>query len=619
MKKNFFSSTRQKMLWKGTFEAFFIEKFEKNPKLLSRSSHKYLFDALNYFGLDENNLPKVITNEIFGMTEQIKEFIELLEAASLGHDVKKRVLLFVGPVGTAKSTLVSILKKTLEKYSLEDEGAIYALEGCPMHESPLNLLNAEQRELVKTEYGVVVAQELCPKCAYRLEYEFSGDIRKFPVTQIYLSERDRKGISTFVPADYNSQDSSVLVGSENFVEIQKYGDPSHPLAWNFNGALFAGNRGITELIEIHKARPDLLYPLLVLAEERKIKVDRFGLIDADEILIAHTNYTENTKFKTKKENEAFIDRSREIEWKYNLVWDEEEKIYEKMLGNRQFHLAPWTTKLVAGVAILSRLEKIRNKKYDLLTSLKIYNNELQHLYNKAHYEDMKHENDGRFGISPRVVVDAISFASVGQDCVTPVEAILKLRETVVKANVGIKAEDLEAIIELIQKEYDLFIKDVVFKAFIGTAFEKEAQAYFTKYIDNALASVNNEKILDPYTGKYVDFDEKFLRDIEESIGISKEAAKDFRTKILIKVSVLKEKHQILRYDIHPDLKKAIEEKVFGDRSSLIRGSITSVVKSEENEKQIKEAIDYLVKNENFCPVCAAEAIDYVAWLLDRIG
>jgi serine protein kinase len=411
-----------------------------------------------------------------------------------------------------------------------------------------------------------------------------------------------------------------LVGSENFVEIQRYGDTSHPLAWNFNGALFSGNRGITELIEIHKARADLLYPLLVLAEERKIKVDRFGLIDADEILIAHTNYTENTKFKSKKENEALIDRSREIEWRYNLVWDEEENIYKKMLGNPEFHLAPWTTKIIAGVAILSRLEQDkRNKKYDLLTSLKMYNNELQHLYNEAHFEDMQHENDGRFGISPRVAVDAISFASVGKECVSPIEALIKLKEVVTKANVEIRQGSLESLSELIQKEYDKFIKDLVFRAFIGTAFEKEAQTYFNKYIEHAFASVNNEKVRDPYSNKYVDFDEKFLRSIEEVIGISKEAAKDFRTKLLIKVSALKERGEVLRYDIHPELKNAIENKVFGDRSSLIRGSITSVVKTEENEKQIKDATKYLVENENFCETCAKEAIDYVAWLLDRIG
>ena len=619
MKKELLKSLNKKT-WSGTFEQFFEEKFEKNPKLLSRSAHKYLFDALHYFGLDKDNLPKVITDEIYGMKDEIREFMELLEAASKGHDVKKRILLFVGPVGTAKSTLVSILKRTLERYSLEQEGEIYALDNCPMHESPLNLLPDSYRKELKEVYNITVEQYLCPKCAYRLEHEFEGDILKFPVKQITLSERERRGIATFVPADYNSQDSSVLVGSENFVEIQKYGDTSHPLAWNFNGALFSGNRGITELIEIHKARADLLYPLLVLAEERKIKVDRFGLIDADEILIAHTNYTENAKFKAKKENEALIDRSREIEWRYNLVWNEEENIYKKMLGNPEFHLAPWTTKIIAGVSILSRLEQDkRNKKYDLLTSLKMYNNELQHLYNEAHFEDMKHENDGRFGISPRVAVDAISFASVGKKCVSPIEALIKLKEVITKANVEIRQGSLDSLSELIQKEYDKFIKDLVFRAFIGTAFEKEAQTYFNKYIEHAFASVNNEKVKDPYSNKYVDFDEKFLRSIEEVIGISKEAAKDFRTKLLIKVSALKEKGEILRYDIHPELKNAIENKVFGDRSSLIRGSITSVVKTEESEKQIKDAIKYLVENENFCEICAKEAIDYVAWLLDRIG
>ena len=46
----------------------------------------------------------------------------------------------MGPVSGGKSTLVSLLKRGLETYSLKNQGAIYAIKGCPMHEDPLHLI-----------------------------------------------------------------------------------------------------------------------------------------------------------------------------------------------------------------------------------------------------------------------------------------------------------------------------------------------------------------------------------------------------------------------------------------------------------------------------------------------
>ncbi len=41
-----------------------------------------------------------------------------------------------------------LLKRGLEEYSHTDEGAVYALQGSPMHESPLNLIPASLRARV---------------------------------------------------------------------------------------------------------------------------------------------------------------------------------------------------------------------------------------------------------------------------------------------------------------------------------------------------------------------------------------------------------------------------------------------------------------------------------------
>ena len=593
--------------------------FSKEPQKHSRTAAKYLYDAVMYFGVNENNLPQRIISEIYGVDDQIREFTKVLKAAADGHDVHRRILLFVGPVGTAKSTLVYILKRILEDYSRTEEGAIYAISGCPLHETPLHLIPQFLRPEFEKEFGVKIEGNLCPVCQYRLENDYDGDIANVPIEKIYFSEQKRIGIATFVPGDYNSQDASVLLGSENLRAIQEYGDFAHPLGWNFNGSIFVANRGLHEFVEIHKAKPDLLYPLLVVAQEKEAKVDRFGMISVDEVLIAHTNYTEYNKFISKKENEAFRDRTREIEWKYNLSVDNEEKIYKKMLSTNKSssHIAPWTLKFVSSVSILSRLSKKRKSSlYTLLEILKLYNRDFDDKLTERDLEEAKEPDDGKFGLSPRIAVDAISFAMSEKDCVSPYDAVSELLE-LVKNSGDVSSEELEKLIELVQPEYHKFVKSVVFESFIGSIFKREAQAYFDKYVEHAYASVQEEKVKDPFTGKYVDFDEKYLRSIEEIIGITPDKARDFRTKLLIKISLLKENGKFISYDVNPKIKEAIEKKVMEDKANFIRGTITSYVKNEEQMKATEDAKNFLVEKYGFCNKCAEDAISLVAYLLDR--
>lgn len=595
------------------------EIFANNPRAHSRQAPKYLYDALMHYGQDENGLPLRITNEIYGLNEKVAEFMKILKAAADGHDVGRRILLFVGPVGTAKSTLVYILKRVLEDYSRTEEGAIYAIQGCPLHETPLHLIPLHLRDEFEQEFGVRIEGNLCPVCQYHLRETYNDDIAKVPIERIYLSEQKRIGIATFVPGDYNSQDSSVLLGSENLKAIQEYGDFAHPLGWNFNGSIFVANRGLHEFIEIHKAKPDLLYPLLVVAQEKEAKVDRFGMISVDEVLIAHTNYTEYAKFTAKKENEAFRDRTREIQWPYNLSIDNEVRIYEKMLRNSSSgtHIAPWTLKFMAAISILSRLvDERKSSKYTHIDLLKLYNGEYGNKLTEKDLEEAREEGDGKAGISPRIAVDAIAFAMAQKPCVGPYDATSELIE-IAKNHPEVHPSDVERLVELYQGEYHKYIKSLVFEAFIGSSFRKEAQAYFDKYIEHAYAFIEEKKVKDPFTGKYVDFDEGYLRSIEEIVGISKEQARDFRTKLLMKVSMLKLDGQSISYDVNPKIKEAIERKVMEDKANFIRGTITSYVKNEEQLKATREAKDYLIHNHGFCEHCAEDAINLVAYLLDR--
>ena len=68
----------------------------------------------------------------------------------------------MGPVSGGKSTLVTMLKRGLEAYSLTDRGAVFSIKGCPMHEDPLHLIPQHLRKDFFDEYGIRIEGNLSP-------------------------------------------------------------------------------------------------------------------------------------------------------------------------------------------------------------------------------------------------------------------------------------------------------------------------------------------------------------------------------------------------------------------------------------------------------------------------
>jgi len=188
----------------------------------------------------------------------------------------------MGPVSGGKSTLVSMIKHGLEEYTRTEEGAVYGIKGCPMHEEPLHLVPHDLRKDFSEEYGVYIEGNLCPSCKLRLQEEFNNHIEKVPVERIAFSEENRLGIGTFSPSDPKSQDIADLTGSIDFSTIGEYGSESDPRAYRFDGELNKANRGVMEFQEMLKADEKFLYNLLSLSQEGNFKAGRFALISADE-------------------------------------------------------------------------------------------------------------------------------------------------------------------------------------------------------------------------------------------------------------------------------------------------------------------------------------------------
>lgn len=623
---------RERLRWEGNFREYF-ELVTARPRL-ARLAHARIWDMIVSAGVEKLNegTPDEVTRypffsrELFGIDKSIEKIVEYFKSAAQRLEVRKRILLLMGPVGGGKSTLVTLLKRGLEQYTRTDEGAVFAIKGCPMHEEPLHLIPHELRPEIERHYGLYIEGDLCPRCQYNLEHVFHGRHEDVLVERIVFSEKERIGVGTFAPSDPKSQDITELTGSIDLSTIGEVGVESDPRAYRFDGELNIANRGLMEFVEMLKVDEKFLYSLLTLSQEQSIKTGRFAMIYADEVIISHTNENEYNNFVGNKKNEALQDRIIMIKVPYNLKVSEEEKIYKKLLDQSDvpgsIHIAPHTLKVAAMFAILSRLEPSKRQNVDLLKKMKVYDgqdvDDLKAKDARELHEEA--EREGMDGISPRYIINRLSNALVreGIQCLTPIDALRAIRDGF-DQHTGISAEDREKYLNLIatvRKEYDEISKNEVQRAFVYS-FEEMARTLCEKYLDNVEAYCNKDKIKDPLTEEELEPDEKLMRSIEEQIGVSENAKNTFRQEILIRISSYARKGQMFDYRSHERLREAIEKRIFADLKDVVKITTTAKTKDPDQLRRINEVIDRLVKEHGYCVVCANDLLNYVGTLLSR--
>src|SRR5258707_3300244 len=316
----------------------------------------------------------------------------------------------MGPVGSGKSSLVERIQRGLEQV-----GMIYAIEGGPMNEEPLNLVPRHLGREFEKMLGVHIEGDLCPVCRYRLKSEFNNRYDEFPIIARAFFKRNRVGVGVVPPVDPNNQDTSVLIGSEDISKLDQYSE-GDPRVLELNGALNVGNRGIVEFIEVFKNETEYLHAMITATQEKVIPAPgRHGMVYVDTCIIAHSNEAEWQKFKADHTNEAILDRIVVVKVPYNLRLSEEVKIYQKIIRNSDFraHVAPHTLELASMFAILSRLEP--TSKCDLMTKLRLYNGEEVVEKGKTKKIDVSELRDdakreGMTGISTRFIMKALDNA-----------------------------------------------------------------------------------------------------------------------------------------------------------------------------------------------------------------
>ncbi|WNF37419.1 PrkA family serine protein kinase [Bacillaceae bacterium IKA-2] len=622
-----FREEEKKLLWEGTFSDY-LEILKVNAEV-AQTAHSRVYNMIKDAGVNEvdgKKQYKFFSDEIYGLEESVERLVEeYFHSAAKRLDVRKRILLLMGPVSGGKSTIVSILKRGLEKYSRSDAGAVYAIQGCPMHEDPLHLIPHHLREDFHQEYGIKIEGNLSPLSVMRLEQEYDGCIEDVKVERILLSEDKRVGIGTFSPSDPKSQDIADLTGSIDFSTIAEYGSESDPRAYRFDGELNKANRGLMEFQEMLKCDEKFLWHLLSLTQEGNFKAGRFALISADELIVAHTNEAEYKSFISNKKNEALHSRIIVMPIPYNLRISAEEKIYRKMIRDSDIanvHIAPHALKVAAIFTILTRLKESKKQGIDILKKLKLYDGEVVEGFNNQDIEEMKKEyqDEGMTGIDPRYVINRISSAIIRKE-LTSINALDVLRSIKegLDQHASISKEDRERYINFIsvaRKEYDEIAKKEVQKAFVYS-YEESAKTLMDNYLDNVEAFCNKNRLRDPLTGDEMNPDEKLMRSIEEQIGISENAKKAFREEILIRISAYARKGKRFDYKSHERLREAIQKKLFADLKDVVKITTSTKTPDENQLKKVNEVIARLIDEHGYNSVSANDLLRYVGSLLNR--
>jgi predicted Ser/Thr protein kinase len=203
----------RELLWEGTFAQYF-EIVSKKPQA-ARLSHERVYHMIMDAGVETTRTGEprynFFSQEIFGIEKALQQIVDYFHSAAQRLEVRKRILLLMGPVGGGKSTIVYLLKRGLEAYSRTAEGAVYAIKDCPMHEEPLHLIPNELRADVEKEFGLYIEGDLCPHCRYMVDTQYKGHIEDVPVKRITFSEKYRIGIGTFTPSDPKCVTGDTLV------------------------------------------------------------------------------------------------------------------------------------------------------------------------------------------------------------------------------------------------------------------------------------------------------------------------------------------------------------------------------------------------------------------------
>jgi serine protein kinase len=604
--------------WEGTFREY-LEMAIANPSL-ARLSHIRIYDMLQWAGAGSSDGETVnypIFDNLFGARRTIQRLTQIFRAASQIPEERRRILLLMGPPGSGKSSLVNALKRGLERYSRTDEGALYAIAGCPMQEEPMHLVPEQRRAELKEAYGLHVEGDLCPRCRDTLRNDYDGDIAAVKVRRVVFGESEGVGIGSFVATSPQGQNLDRLIGSVNLDKLADDRLEGAGRAFRMDGELQAANRGIMEFIQIFRSDDRFLTVVLGVTQEQLIKLGSFGSVYADETIIAHSNEAEYVNFGSNKESEALLDRLIMLKAPYTLERSEEVKIYQKLLSDAPFsqvHVSPITLPVVASLAVLSRLDLPKRAGRDYLRKrMEMFDGRAFPNFARGRQDALEEEedsNEGMFGLSPRFIINRLADAiSRGPACLGPVAALENLVEGF-EERAGVAKDDMERLPALLPEAIESY-KELALRQMQRAAtdkFEERAQLEAESYLRRLEDLLSEEGGGAPHKTRQ---DDRALRPLERAISVPDSRREDFRREVLQAHRRIASRGVLTSYRDIPLLAAALEELLLPSLKD-----VSVMLRNNKKQLHLRETISRrLMDDYGYCSECAEEIIVFASGAL----
>ncbi|QLC34265.1 serine protein kinase PrkA [Halarchaeum sp. CBA1220] len=612
---------------------WYLELVREDPRV-TRNAHQRLADMFDHYGTRYDESRGLVeyalatedplgdgANTFYGreIHEAIHEFVNKVKSGSRGLGPEKRILLLLGPVGSGKSDFDKQVRRYLEDYTLGDAGRLYTFRWTglcdvipdqdpgddvvrsPMNQDPLTLLPQDQRDAVLEEVNEALAepytvrneQSLDPESEFymdRLLEEYDDDLASVlrehvEVVRLVADENKRQCIETFEPKDKKNQDETELTGDVDYSKLAVYGE-SDPRAFDYSGAFCNANRGLFSGEELLKLQREFLYDFLHATQEQTIKPKNNPRIDIDQVIVGRTNMPEYREKKGDEKMEAFNDRTKRVDFPYVLEYEEEAKIYSKLLRNADVpdvHVEPHTLEMAGLFGVLTRIAEPDTGAVDIVSKAKAYNGETDDLED-ADAKKLREEGDdatdlgeGMDGVSARFIGDEIAEAIMesthrGRAYLSPLLVFTHF-EAHLPGHGSIGEEEVERYqryLELVREEYkDRAIEDVRH----ALAYDvDEIRQQGEKYMDHVMAYIDDDTVEDDLTGRPVDPDETFLRAVEEQLDVPEDRKDDFRQEVSNWVSRRAREGAAFDPQDNDRLRRALERKLWADKKHNINFS-----------------------------------------------
>ncbi len=637
-----------------TFE-WYLQELREDPRI-ARNAHQRVADMFDHYGTSYDEDAGVVEyqmasedpihdgeNVFYGreIHESIHEFVNKVKSGARGLGPEKRIKLLLGPVGSGKSHFDYLVRRYFEDYTTRDAGRMYTFRWTnltaviddqdpaddtvrsPMDQDPIVLLPQKQRDGVIEElnerldapYTIRNEQSLDPASSFYMNEllgHYDDDLQTVldehvEVIRLVADENQRQAVETFEPKDKKNQDETELTGDVNYSKLAVYGE-NDPRAFDYAGAFCNANRGIFSGEELLKLQREFLYDFLHASQEQTIKPKNNPRIDIDQVIVGRTNMPEYRDKKGDEKMEAFNDRTKRIDYPYVLEYDDESRIYRKMLRNADVpdvHVEPHAMEMAGLFGVLTRLEEPSDDSVGLVQKAKAYNGEIDET-DEIDEAKLREDGDasaeiaeGMEGVSARFIGDEIAEAIMdathrGREYLSPLSVFNHFEQNL--ENHGSIAEEkldtYQRYLELVRDEYrDRAIEDVRH----ALAYDiDEIQRQGEKYMDHVMAYIDDTTVEDELTGREQEPDETFLRSVEEKLEIPGDRKDDFRQEVANWVSRRAREGSSFNPQDNDRLRRALERKLWEDKKHNI--NFSALVSANELDDDERSAwVDALVE------------------------